>query len=147
FPCTDSKMYEMELLQIAVAGNKELGGLETAAQQMKTLSKSLTMDAVFEMLNELKTKGYESTTEMVNLYKTQYVSELYNFMKKSSYMTDEVYNEMLTKRNHNWIEQMPKIMQDKSVFFAVGAAHLGGDNGVIKLLREAGYSVNPVNIN
>src|SRR5690606_11498405 len=87
FPCTDFKMYEMELLQIAVAGNKELGGLETAAQQMKTLSKSLTMDAVFEMLNELKTKVYESTTEMVNLYKTQNVSELYNFMKKSSYMT------------------------------------------------------------
>jgi hypothetical protein len=28
-------------------------------------------------------------------------------------------------------------------FFGVGAAHLGGVNGVINLLRGAGYSVEP----
>ncbi|MFT5800980.1 MAG: hypothetical protein ACI956_000785, partial [Nonlabens sp.] len=29
-------------------------------------------------------------------------------------------------------------------FFAVGAGHLGGDIGVIALLRKAGYSVEPI---
>jgi len=35
-------------------------------------------------------------------------------------------------------------MQRSSVFFAVGAGHLWGDNGVISLLRKDGYTVQPV---
>jgi uncharacterized protein YbaP (TraB family) len=35
-------------------------------------------------------------------------------------------------------------MDNKSMFFAVGAGHLYGDNGLISLLRKAGYTVIPV---
>ena len=146
FPCTDFKMYEMELLQTAAAAEKKMGGLETAAEQMEILGKSLGIDAVFEMLNDLKKDGFKSTKEMVALYTNQDVQGLYDYMKKSSYMTDEVYNEMLTKRNHNWINEMPELMKNQSVFFAVGAAHLSGNNGVLKLLKDNGYTVKPVNI-
>src|SRR5690606_30763609 len=107
FPCTDFKMYEMELLQTAMLQQKKLGGLETAEQQMELLSKSLGQDAIFEMLNDLKKDGFENTKAMVNLYTSQNIQGLYDYMKKSSYMTDEVYNEMLTKRNHNWVNVMP----------------------------------------
>ena len=146
FPCTDFKMYEMELLQTAAAAEKKMGGLETAAEQMEILGKSLGINAVFEMLNDLKKDGFKSTKEMVALYTNQDVQGLYDYMKKSSYMTDEVYNEMLTKRNHNWINEMPALMKNQSVFFAVGAAHLSGNNGVLKLLKDNGYTVKPVNI-
>lgn len=146
FPCTDFKMYEMELLQTAAAAEKKMGGLETAAEQMEILGKSLGINAVFEMLSDLKKDGFKSTKEMVALYTNQDVQGLYDYMKKSSYMTDEVYNEMLTKRNHNWINEMPELMKNQSVFFAVGAAHLSGNNGVLKLLKDNGYTVKPVNI-
>lgn len=146
FPCTDFKMYEMELLQTAAAAEKKMGGLETAAEQMEILGKSLGINAVFEMLNDLKKDGFKSTKEMVALYTNQDVQGLYDYMKKSSYMTDEVYNEMLTKRNHNWINEMPELMKNQSVFFAVGAAHLSGNNGVLKLLKDNGYTIKPVNI-
>src|SRR5690606_14426227 len=146
FPCTDFKMYETELLQTAAAAEKKMGGLETAAEQMEILGKSLGINAVFEMLNDLKKDGFKSTKEMVALYTNQDVQGLYDYMKKSSYMTDEVYNEMLTKRNHNWINEMPELMKNQSVFFAVGAAHLSGNNGVLKLLKDNGYTVKPVNI-
>ena len=39
---------------------------------------------------------------------------------------------------------MPSIMADKPTFFAVGAAHLAGDDGVLSLLRKAGYTVSAV---
>lgn len=146
FPCTDFKMYEMELLQTAAAAEKKMGGLETAAEQMEILGKSLGIDAVFEMLNDLKKDGFKSTKEMVALYTNQDVQGLYDYMKKSSYMTDEVYNEMLTKRNHNWVKNMPELINNQSVFFAVGAAHLSGNDGVLKLLKHNGYTVKPVNI-
>ena len=61
-------------------------------------------------------------------------------------MSDAVYNEMLTKRNHKWINNMPELMKNESVFFAVGAAHLSGENGVLKLLKENGYKITPVDI-
>lgn len=146
FPCTDFKMYELELLQTAAATQKKMGGLETATEQMEILGKTLGIDAVFEMLNDLKKDGFKSTKEMVALYTNQDMQGLYDYMKKSSYMTDEVYNEMLTKRNHNWINEMPELMKNQSVFFAVGAAHLSGNDGVLKLLKDNGYTVKPVNI-
>jgi len=39
---------------------------------------------------------------------------------------------------------MGEAMHNNSVFVAVGAGHLGGESGVISLLRKAGYSVDPV---
>jgi len=146
FPCTDFKMYEMELLQTAMMQQKKLGGLETIVEQMEILSKSLGSNAAIEMLNDLKKDGFKSTKEMITLYKAQDIQGLYNYMKKSSYMTDDVYNVMLTKRNHNWFKNMPQLMSKQSVFFAVGAAHLSGDDGVLKLLKDAGYNIKPINI-
>ncbi len=146
FPCTDFKMYEMEFLQSAMAHQKKLGGLETVEEQLEIMSKSLGTDSVIQMLQEMKKEGFENTKKMVSLYTSQNIKGLYDFMKKSSYMNDQVYNEMLTKRNHNWIKAMPELMKEQSIFFAVGAAHLGGNNGVLKLLKEKGYTLKPVHI-
>jgi uncharacterized protein YbaP (TraB family) len=35
-------------------------------------------------------------------------------------------------------------MKQNPTFFAVGAGHLGGENGVINLLRKKRYKVSPV---
>jgi uncharacterized protein YbaP (TraB family) len=52
---------------------------------------------------------------------------------------------LLIDRNHNWIPLMVEQMKTRSCFFAVGAAHLGGPDGVIALLRKEGYRVVAVN--
>ena len=39
---------------------------------------------------------------------------------------------------------MEERMEQKPVFFAVGAGHLPGENGIIQLLRNHGYKVTPV---
>ena len=39
---------------------------------------------------------------------------------------------------------MTQMAKGSSTFFAVGAAHLGGETGVIALLERAGYTVTPV---
>jgi uncharacterized protein len=40
---------------------------------------------------------------------------------------------------------MTKICPKKSTFFAVGAAHLAGEKGIINLLRRKGYTVTAIN--
>jgi uncharacterized protein YbaP (TraB family) len=51
---------------------------------------------------------------------------------------------LLIERNQRWIPVMEKAMNDKASFFAVGAGHLGGPEGVLELLRKRGYRVTPV---
>ncbi len=47
----------------------------------------------------------------------------------------------IIKRNHNMADRAVPLMKEGSVFIAVGAAHLGGKEGVIQLLRNKGYTV------
>jgi hypothetical protein len=51
---------------------------------------------------------------------------------------------LLINRNRNWIPVMERMMAEKPTFFAVGAGHLGGANGVLQLLKTAGYTVEPI---
>ena len=52
-----------------------------------------------------------------------------------------LHDELLVKRNESWIQKMTELMKDKSVFFAVGAAHLCGEEGLIELIKKKGYRV------
>lgn len=58
--------------------------------------------------------------------------------------TPEEEEALFGKRNRDWITKMPAIMSEKSTLFHVGAGHLPGDNGVLKLLSDAGYTVEAV---
>lgn len=48
---------------------------------------------------------------------------------------------MLTERNIIMFNKLDSLLKTKSVFTGVGAAHLPGDDGLIVLLRNAGYTV------
>lgn len=146
FPCDQHKMYEMELLQMAMKSNKKMGGLETVKEQLDIMNTNFDIEAIIKMLEEFQLKGFESTNQMVSLYKEQRIDDLVEFMNEASYMDEETNESMLIKRNNNWIAKMPEIMKNKSTFFAVGAAHLGGKNGVITILKEKGYKVTPIKL-
>jgi uncharacterized protein YbaP (TraB family) len=51
---------------------------------------------------------------------------------------------LLSDRNHNWIPVIGEEAKKRPTFFAFGAGHLGGENGVINLLRKAGFTVKPI---
>jgi uncharacterized protein YbaP (TraB family) len=59
-------------------------------------------------------------------------------------MSVEEFAEVITNRNHRWVEAMPEIMAAKPTLFVVGAGHLPGGEGVIELLRAEGYKVKAV---
>ncbi len=52
--------------------------------------------------------------------------------------------ELLDKRNKQWLPVMEEACKKESSFFAFGAAHLGGKKGIITLLRRKGYIVTPI---
>lgn len=142
-PQTEIKLYEIELLQNALKNKKKVSGLEKVEDQMTSINKAYDLKAV---IGQLKMgKEYEILLkEMVEAFKKEDVQSLYTLFKNDKIMNAKQEKAMLTDRNKNWAEKMPEIMKKESAFFAVGGAHLMGENGVIQLLRSKGYTVKPV---
>jgi uncharacterized protein YbaP (TraB family) len=53
---------------------------------------------------------------------------------------------LLDERNNQWIEQLPKLMKEQSLFVAVGALHLTGESGLVNQLRKKGYTLTPIKL-
>ena len=51
---------------------------------------------------------------------------------------------LVRDRNQNWMKQLPAKLALRPTFIAVGALHLPGPDGLIELLKKAGYEVKPL---
>ncbi len=138
--------YEMELTRMAKMEEKPIDGLETAEFQMSMFD-SIPYDVQARMLVDGIKNNDEPDSQLdqlVELYKAQDLYGLQALMAEDPEGLGK-YNELLLeRRNRNWIPIMEKMMTEGPTFFAVGAGHLGGEAGVIALLREEGYTLTPV---
>lgn len=48
-------------------------------------------------------------------------------------------------RNEQWVKRLKPVLADGAAFIVLDAVYLGGDKGLLQLLRAAGYRVRPVN--
>ncbi|MFN3969719.1 TraB/GumN family protein [Flavobacterium sp.] len=140
---------EAELMKIAKTQNEETIGLETVAEQLAVFDAIPYQEQMNELVITAKDNMQRDKTEltqMMALYKTENVEEMVAFTEKSANVMTSKYSDILLKnRNQNWISRIDKIAKSKPTFFGVGAAHLGGEQGVIVLLRKAGFKVEAVN--
>ena len=141
FGCVDIKSYEMEFIAMAKESDKSVTGFETLQSQMDFLSKGYS-DA--EMITMLQESNDDTTKKMVQNYIQENLPELYKDITAPKVMNENTKKWLLDVRNENWVVKMPDMMKDKSTFFAVGAAHLLDEQGVINLLRKKGYIVKPI---
>lgn len=142
----ESVSYELKLMELAKEQSKEVNGLETVEEQMAVFD-SISYKAQAEMLLELVKelpKARREFLSMVKLYREQDLEALYEMTMKSEFDMQGKEEVLLTARNRRWVEAMQIQLPAKSAFYAVGAAHLPGKEGVIALLRKKGFSVEPV---
>jgi uncharacterized protein YbaP (TraB family) len=142
-PCETKKLYEFELINLAKAKNKKVAGLETFNGQVDFFAKAYPKDFLWQQI-ELYQEYKIAFQEMITSYKNEDISTLVEGMKDERFFNKNAEHWMLTVRNNNWVEIMPEMMKKQSNLFAVGTAHLVGENGVIELLRKQGYKVTPV---
>lgn len=143
----DAKSYEVEFNKMAEAAGKPVSGLETIDFQM-ALFDSIPYKIQANMLVEAIVKptveeSDGSFDQIVEIYKQQDIEAMARMIVEDDAGFGQFTDLILENRNIAWIEPMSEMMKENSVFFAVGAGHLGGDNGVIRLLRRAGYQVEP----
>jgi len=144
FNCPDPlivKSVEQEVHKLSA--NKKFNDFETIDFQLEMLTKWATPLYFYEYL-KLYQEGMALTNSMVQAYKQQNLVELQKIVSDPKWMKPEVYDMMLTQRNIKWVDAIPEKIGIEKTLIAVGAAHLVGDTGLIKLLRDKGYTVSPI---
>lgn len=140
--------YEMQLYEKAQERDLKSHGLETMEYQIGLFDSIPYEDQAQMLVETIKSSGEEGGDDlfkqMVNMYKNQDINSMYEMMLEEEEGTAEFEDILVTQRNRNWIPIMSEMMNKKATFFAVGAGHLGGPNGVIKLLRKEGYTLTPL---
>lgn len=138
--------------QQAVAQGKPVGGFETMDFQLQALFGSISIERQIELLMCFLNNREWEESQVDNIVEAFFAQDLNRIeaamdekQDNSCDATDEENDLLIYGRNATWLKKMPEIMQQKSTFFAVGAAHLVGERGVLAGLRNAGYLVEGIN--
>lgn len=140
------KGVEMVITEQAKLKDKPLRYLETAEWQLRMMAE-LPEESQIEFLvagAEAIEDNPDQLDELVDDWFTGDVEGIADLMSDEDAMGDEVvYDAMLTKRNRNWTREIQKLMdaEEGTFLFAVGAAHLAGEDSVINMLRDQGETV------
>ena len=136
--------------QDATKVGKKVGGLETVQSQVDILfNKPLRRQAedLYCFLSD-PAKAERQAKEVIAAYAAQDLDAVLRLLEEKEGTkcdpTPEEMAQLLYDRNHNWVGQMPDIMQAAPTLFVVGAGHLPGEQGLIKLLQGKGYTVEPL---
>lgn len=139
------RMMDMEIESKAQQDKIPVSGLETVEYQLSIFDKMPSEELANFIMEAIRNpeEGEKTFQKMVQYYHKQDLESLAKLILESDELGSSA-EELLDKRNKNWIPKMEILMGAKTCFFAVGAGHLGGPNGVIELLRQKGYEVTPV---
>lgn len=139
---------EQSLMEVTKEQNEQVFGLETIEKQLALFDAIPYEEQMKELVNMAKEgleKQIEESKKLEVIYKSQNLKAIADMMNEED---NKLYGDhadiMLNERNQSWIPGIEAAAKVTPTLFAVGAAHLGGDNGVINLLRKKGYKVEAV---
>ncbi len=140
--------YELKIFEKCQLDHKKVDGLETIEFQIG-LFDQIPLKTQAEMLvhtvQEVKDSTQENTLKkLTEIYLQEDINGMQKMMDVDAPEMMGIGEDLLANRNSKWIPIMGKMMKEQKTLFAVGAGHLGGEKGVIALLRKAGYKVRPV---
>lgn len=143
------KSYEQALMDVAHQQNEEVLGLETVEEQLEVFDQIPYSDQAADLLRSAKDNlayDKESFERLLEYYSNQDIEGMIEIMEEDKNLsTTKHRDKMLDDRNKKWISKIGEYSIKQPTFYGVGAAHLAGENGLIKLLRKAGYTVEAVN--
>lgn len=138
---------ENNLMAHAKQEQEEVLGLETVSDQFAAFNAIPLKDQVQTLLKKVK-KGIDSDKELFKKMQESYqkgsLEELMTIMNEDASDLMKNSESLLDNRNKNWIPRIKEYSKKRSAFYGVGAAHLAGENGVVQLLRNAGFKVTLV---
>ncbi|MEN9699518.1 MAG: hypothetical protein RLZZ301_716 [Bacteroidota bacterium] len=138
--------FEQEFNKLAHKQNKKTGGLESIQEQLNIFN-SMSMETQVSMLQNDYAAGQKAYDELLQLYLHEDLAGLYAAITAESASYPDFNRIFLNERNQNWIPLIAEQAKKEATFFAVGAGHLAGPEGVVALLRAQGFTVTALKQN
>ena len=144
---------ESELIDLAVQSRaNEMGrpseGLETIQEQIELLFNTSLKKQAEDLLDACKKDEYFTvqSSALVEAYMSQDLTKIEAVMTDPEIGGDdaEAMDALIYNRNRNWVEKLDRMMPERAALVCVGAGHLPGDQGLLQLLRDRGYTVEPM---
>jgi uncharacterized protein len=145
-PCEKMDGMESVIMEAAKKNKKEIKGLESIQFQASVFD-SIPYDVqAKELVKFIDSAGKknESTAELMKVYKAQDLAKIEKMTTQEEGGVGSSLDLLLYKRNANWATSIDSISKTKSCLYAVGAAHLPGNKGLINLLVKKGYRLRPM---
>jgi len=142
---------DVQLYQEAQRQGKQLYGLETAREQVAVFDTFSEQQQIGLLDDAIKHFGHLSMEyeELIHHYLQRDLSALEEASRKTMLRGDRMLaksfmDRILRERNYRMLRRMQVQLQEGNSFIAVGALHLPGDEGLLRLLEGQGYKVTPI---
>ncbi|MEM9023231.1 MAG: TraB/GumN family protein, partial [Bacteroidota bacterium] len=146
---TDSlQVMDMYFQEVGKRQGKPVYGLETVEEQMAAIDAIPLKEQAQMLVESLEETGTDVASsdafqQLFDSYLRQDLSELAGLLKEDGLGAN--FNESLViHRNKVMAHRIDSIAGFTSCFYAIGALHLPGPEGLVNLLRQEGYRVEPV---
>lgn len=145
------QILDLVLYQDALQQDKAVYGLETVREQLDLFDSMSESDQV-TLLRDAVDKFPELDAlhaELLEVYKQRDLEGLLAINETSMQAEDqrlakEFQRRVIDDRNHRMAERMQPYLRQGKAFVAVGALHLPGEQGLLNLLEQQGYTVRRV---
>lgn len=114
-------------------------------EQMEGLRASLSMGATQDQF-ETSTQLYleDRIAEILLIGKLELTRKLGE--EKAEELLDDALDKLLVRRNTDWMRYVLPAAEAGDAVIAVGALHLGGDSGLLRMLESHGFSVKRLSL-
>lgn len=147
-PTETGRFLDLVLYQRARALNKEVAGLETISEQMDlfdTLSEDEQINLLRDALNNLDQLPtiFQALLDRYLKQDLQGLVEINQQLLDSSAseLADRFQVKVVDERNYRMVERLVAPLAQGGAFVAVGALHLPGEQGMLRMLERRGYRI------
>ncbi len=140
---------DMYLLQKAREEGKATYSIEKFEEQVAAIDKISLEDQAKMLMEEVKKEDEEGeekeddTEKLIQAYLDADLDKMIELLADTT-LPAEFNQAFVIDRNKVMCKRIIKMIKKESCFCAVGAAHLGGEEGLIELLRAKGYTLKPI---
>ncbi len=142
-----TNLIDVAVQKRGVALGKRVDGLESVEDQMAALFGAPLLEQAEDLVDFCRKDGEfgNSSRQLYEAYRAQDLAAIEKIVFDPEIGMDEAEMDRLSyNRNRKWMDKITQTIPVQRVLVAVGAAHLVGEQGLIKLLRSRGYKVESV---
>ncbi|CAB5102288.1 FIG00450913: hypothetical protein [Olavius algarvensis associated proteobacterium Delta 3] len=142
---------DLKLYHSAIAKGKPVFGLETPEEQIAVFDDISVSDQIhlIRQILDQRPNITEMTEQILQIYLNRDLDAMLGFAESyltgaDTGVTDRFMKRLNNERNHRMTDRLISRLQEGGAFVAVGALHLPGPEGLLKLLEDKGFEVSPL---